>query len=259
MTGTGFADQPNAAGTEVEDVVAPALESDAGDEDVGPAQGRIDLFAHDVRDPVEHLALDDRDLSGAPLVGASLDASTLHQGHALALVHRAAVGPLDPQRFDPSGTLTAAHSVPCRGGVETSACESTKVTSRTIHTTGSDLSMTTLLAVLILLNIATLFVGWRLFRRTGVSDETEVQDAVERSKWLLEMEAKERWAALDLERLHPVNREEVETLLARMEGASTHVLSTSERAFLDRMVEAEQRASRPHTGGRIGLRRLPAG
>ena len=119
--------------------------------------------------------------------------------------------------------------------------------------------MTTLLAVLILLNIATLFVGWRLFRRTGVSEEAEVQDAVERSKWLLEMEAKERWVALDLERLHPVNREEVEALLGRMEGASTHVLSSSERAFLDRMVEAEQRASRQRTDGPIGLRRLPAG
>jgi len=69
----------------------------------------------------------------------------------------------------------------------------------------------------------------------------------------------ERWRALDLECLHPVNREEVETLLARLEGASTHVLSRQERAFLDRMVEAERRVTRPRTDRRPGLKRLPAG
>ena len=62
------------------------------------------------------------------------------------------------------------------------------------------------------------------------------------------MEAKDRWKALDLECLHPVNREEVESLLVRLEGSSTHVLSDQERAFLDRMVEAERRIARKGAG-----------
>lgn len=104
--------------------------------------------------------------------------------------------------------------------------------------------MTTLLVILILLNVATLLVGWRLYRRVDApSEDGQVQDALERSRWLLEMEAKERWNALDPERLHPVNREEVEVLLQRLDGGSTRSLSDQERAFLDRMVEAERRAS----------------
>jgi|GEM_PF-4858287 len=101
--------------------------------------------------------------------------------------------------------------------------------------------MTTLLAILILLNAATLLLGWRLYSRDDA--DPEAQDALERSRWLVEMDRKERWEGLDLERLHPVNREEVEVLLERLDGASTHTLSDAERAFLDRMVEAEHRAS----------------
>jgi len=104
--------------------------------------------------------------------------------------------------------------------------------------------MTTLLWILILLNAATLIVGWQLFRRTGGRSERSLAERVEAeaaSRHLRDIEARERWRALDLEQLHPLNRDEVRTLLARLEGASNRVLSAEERAFLDRMVRAEGR------------------
>lgn len=111
--------------------------------------------------------------------------------------------------------------------------------------------MTTLLAILIVLNLAMLFAGWRLYRRTeriartsGGPGSRESAEGEEGARWMREVEAKERWTSLDLEALHPVNREEVDALLARIERASTRVLTARERTFLDRMVEAERRASR---------------
>ncbi len=111
--------------------------------------------------------------------------------------------------------------------------------------------MTILLAILIVLNLAMLFAGWRLYRRTeriarasGGSGSREAAEGEAGARWVREMEAKERWTSLDLDALHPVNREEVEALLARIERASTRVLTSRERIFLDRMVEAERRAAR---------------
>lgn len=105
--------------------------------------------------------------------------------------------------------------------------------------------MTTLLFVLIALNVATLAVGWRLYRRAARAvDPGGIPEAEQRARWMREMETKERWATLDLEGLHPVNREEVEGLLRRIEGASTRVLTATERALLDRMVESQRRAGR---------------
>jgi len=105
--------------------------------------------------------------------------------------------------------------------------------------------MTILLVVLILLNVAMLVAVWQLYRRTArlAAESSVVAERDRRARWIREMEIKDRWAALDLERLHPVNRDEVTLLLRRVAGSSPRVLTRREREFLDRMVEAERRAS----------------
>jgi hypothetical protein len=52
---------------------------------------------------------------------------------------------------------------------------------------------------------------------------------------LVELEARQRWESLDLSRLHELNREEVEKLLAKVRGTGVKSLTAGERAFLDRM------------------------
>ncbi len=44
-----------------------------------------------------------------------------------------------------------------------------------------------------------------------------------------------RWEAIDLERLHEINREEVERLLGKVRDEGVRALSEQERTFLDRM------------------------
>jgi hypothetical protein len=53
-----------------------------------------------------------------------------------------------------------------------------------------------------------------------------------------DLEARQRWEALDLSRLHELNREEAEKLLAKMRGSGVKSLTSAERAFLDRMTQA---------------------
>jgi hypothetical protein len=55
---------------------------------------------------------------------------------------------------------------------------------------------------------------------------------------LVELEARQRWESLDLSRLHELNREEVEKLLAKVRGTGVKSLTAGERAFLDRMSRA---------------------
>jgi hypothetical protein len=55
---------------------------------------------------------------------------------------------------------------------------------------------------------------------------------------LVDLEARQRWEALDLSRLHELNREEVEKLLAKVRGTGVKSLTAAERAFLDRMSRA---------------------
>lgn len=44
-----------------------------------------------------------------------------------------------------------------------------------------------------------------------------------------------RWSNIDLERLHPINREEVERLLEVVDSAGPQALSPRDRLFLDNM------------------------
>ena len=47
-----------------------------------------------------------------------------------------------------------------------------------------------------------------------------------------------RWEAIDLSQLHELNREEVETVLAKARESGVRALSASERQFMERMIQA---------------------
>ena len=49
--------------------------------------------------------------------------------------------------------------------------------------------------------------------------------------------ARERWGTVDLEKIHPVNREEVERLLAVADVQGPEALSSRERLFLETMTQ----------------------
>jgi hypothetical protein len=62
--------------------------------------------------------------------------------------------------------------------------------------------------------------------------------------YALDLESKARWESLDLDRVHEVNREEVQRILIKLKVTSVPALNRQERAFLDRVVEAERRVMR---------------
>jgi hypothetical protein len=111
--------------------------------------------------------------------------------------------------------------------------------------------MTKLLIVLLGINLIALVVVWVLYRKAKKAQKkrrVEAPNSEYKSRYVLDVESKERWERLDLNRLHEVNREEAEKVLAKLKATSVRALSTQERAFLDRMVEAERRTRR--TGAR---------
>ncbi len=56
------------------------------------------------------------------------------------------------------------------------------------------------------------------------------------------LESHERWAAIDLARVHPLNRNEIVALLRKVKGRGVGALAPAERAFLDNMVAADDRS-----------------
>lgn len=115
--------------------------------------------------------------------------------------------------------------------------------------------MTTLLFLLLGINLAALTVVWLLYRRAKkaqIRRRVEAPNSEYKSRYVVDLESKEQWEKLDLSFLHEVNREEVEKVLAKLKATSVRALTVQERAFLDRMVEAERRA---RTGARRGDRR----
>jgi CBS-domain-containing membrane protein len=76
-------------------------------------------------------------------------------------------------------------------------------------------------------------------------------------------ETRHRWSNIALDRMHEVNRGEVERLLAKVEATSVDALRPNEREFLDRMAELAD--ARPPAGpggkerqGAPDLRHRPA-
>lgn len=107
--------------------------------------------------------------------------------------------------------------------------------------------MTTLLFVLLALNLVLLAVVWVLYRKARkaqVVRRVEAPNSEYKSPYVADLEAKDRWEAVDLGLLHPVNRDEMTAVLAKLRATNVRALTSAERAFLDNMVEAERRALR---------------
>lgn len=104
--------------------------------------------------------------------------------------------------------------------------------------------MTKLLIGLLALNLIALWAVVAMYRRARKAQKQRIVEAPNsqyKSQYVEDLESKERWERLDLSRLHEVNREEAEKVLAKLRTVSTRGLHTQERAFLDRLVEAERR------------------
>ena len=122
-------------------------------------------------------------------------------------------------------------------------------------------TMTTLLIILLALNVGAVFLATTLYRRAKRAEKkrrVEAPNSQYKSQYVLDLESKERWESLDLARVHEVNREEVERVLLKLKATSVRTLSRQERAFLDRMVEAERRVKRSERRQRGGGSPSPA-
>lgn len=105
--------------------------------------------------------------------------------------------------------------------------------------------MTTFLLVLLAVETVALVgvvILWRKARKASRKRRVEAPNSTYKSQYVEDLEAKERWLSMDLGRLHEVNREEVEKLLAKVRATSVRALTTNERAFLERMADAHDRA-----------------
>lgn len=123
--------------------------------------------------------------------------------------------------------------------------------------TSEDLDpMDALLIALLVLNVAgivTVTILYRRARKAQRERRVEAANSHYKSQYVLDLEAKQRWESLDLSLLHPLNREEVEKVLAKLKATSVRALTSQERIFLDRMVEAERRMKRTERRRRQGL------
>jgi hypothetical protein len=122
--------------------------------------------------------------------------------------------------------------------------------------------MTTWLLILLAANLAALtgmVVMYRRVKKAQTKRRVEAPNSQYKSPYVQDLEAKERWQSIDLDRLHEVNREEVEKLLGKLAVTNIRALTTSERAFLDRMVEAQERVKARSRGAQSGGPRVGPG
>ncbi len=84
-------------------------------------------------------------------------------------------------------------------------------------------------------------VGLRMWYRSWRRSRIASGRVVERpnshysSEGVRNLEARDRWGRINLRRLHPLNREEVQRLLDVVDQEGTSALSGKERIFLDNM------------------------
>ena len=77
--------------------------------------------------------------------------------------------------------------------------------------------------------------GWLVMRLTGTRTlDSRLRPVQPRRAPTPAPGAAERWKQIRLEQLHPVNREEAERVLAKLETRGPHSLTADEQAFLDR-------------------------
>ena len=86
------------------------IEVDAVDEQVGPAQGGVDISAERLRHDRPPAARDDRDLAMPTLIGVANETTSGTGLHAVNIVHEAAMEPLDPDALGVSVHVALAAS-----------------------------------------------------------------------------------------------------------------------------------------------------
>jgi hypothetical protein len=99
-------------------------------------------------------------------------------------------------------------------------------------------SIDTALLALVIAQSVMLGVLLRLYLQAKRLREQAARRAGGAATPAVELEARRRWEALDLTRLHELNREEVEKLLTKVRGTGVRSLTAAERAFLDRITQA---------------------
>ncbi len=72
-------------------------------------------------------------------------------------------------------------------------------------------------------------------KRVAASRRVEKPNSHYSSQLVRDQRDRERWRQVDLDSLHPINREEVERLLNVVEASGPEVLSPGDRVFLENM------------------------
>jgi len=72
-------------------------------------------------------------------------------------------------------------------------------------------------------------------RRIAARRRVEAPNSHYASLGVRQIEDRERWGRIDVQRLHPINREEVVRLLEIVDTSGVAVLTPRERLFLDNM------------------------
>lgn len=86
-----------------------------------------------------------------------------------------------------------------------------------------------------------LFFGWlylRTWEKRRKRRKVERPNSFYKAPGVQDLDARERWESIPRERLHEVNREELEKLLQKVQHHGVKALSGEERAFLDRMANS---------------------
>lgn len=83
------------------------------------------------------------------------------------------------------------------------------------------------------------FREWRQ-ERERKKRKVELPNSAYDARKVKDHRAADRWRAIPLNRLHELNREEVEALLRRIDEEGVQSLESDERAFLDRMLESSR-------------------
>ena len=96
------------------------------------------------------------------------------------------------------------------------------------------------LSILALVVILVLYRRVKQIQRRGGTEST---DSDFTSLDVSDKDATKSWEGLSLEGMHRVNQEEVRRILTKLEEMSIRAVTPSERAFLDRMVDAERRSA----------------
>lgn len=80
-------------------------------------------------------------------------------------------------------------------------------------------------------------IQYRFWRRRQVVERRRVElpNSAYSSPGVRQQEDRDRWGSIDVRRLHPLNRDEVQRLLDLVDREGIHALSSGDRVFLDNM------------------------